>query len=156
MAEETARRPRFNHVAMSVPADALSPTGREELLRFYSEVFGFSEMPGLTVDRERMVLRAYSNEQFVFLHADPDPMRCPKMDHFGMSVGTRAEFDELLARARKYREKDERVEIVDSETADYKVLKLHNFYVRYRLPLMIEVQCFEWAEGVDAQTLPPT
>ena len=27
------------------------------------------------------------------------------------------------------------------------MVKLHSFYVRYRLPLMIEVQCFEWAPG---------
>ena len=154
MPEKSPRRPRFNHVAMSVPAEALDEAGREALLRFYTEVFGFTEMPGLSIDRERLVLRAYSNEQFVFIHADPDPMRCPRMDHFGMSVGSKAEFDELLARVRKYREKDDRVEIVEPETADYKVLKLHNFYVRYRLPLMIEVQCYEWAEGVDAQSLP--
>jgi hypothetical protein len=154
MTEKAKRRPRFNHVAMSVPADALDAAGRDDLLRFYDEVFGFTEMPGLTVDRERLVLRAYSNEQFVFIHADPEPMQCAKMDHFGMSVGSRAEFDEMIDRARKYREKDERVEIVEPQTEDYKVLKLHNFYVRYRLPLMIEVQCYEWAEGVDEQSLP--
>jgi len=154
MAEKAKRRPRFNHVAMSVPADALDEAGRTELLRFYDEVFGFSEMPGMSVDGERLVLRAHSNEQFVFIHADPDPMQCPKMDHFGMSVGSRAEFDEMVDRARKYREKDARVEIIEPQTEDFKVLKLHNFYVRYRLPLMIEVQCYEWAEGVDDQSLP--
>jgi hypothetical protein len=156
MAEKARRRPRFNHVAMSVPADALDETGRAELLRFYGEVFGFSEMPGLTVDRERLVLRAYSNEQFVFVHADPEPMRCPKMDHFGMSVGSLAEFEDLLDRARKFREEDGRVEIVEPQVEDYRVLKLHNFYVRYGLPLMVEVQCYEWAEGVDDQSLPRT
>ena len=46
------------------------------------------------------------------------------------------------------------VEILEPNVEDYKVLKLHNFYVRYRLPLMIEVQCYEWAEGVDDQSLP--
>ncbi len=154
MQDSLRRRPRFNHVAMSVPAGSLDERGRAELLRFYAEVFGFSEMPGLTVDRERLVLRAYSNEQFVFLHADPAPMRCPKLDHFGMSVGSREEFDELYARARKFREREADVEIVEPQTEDYKVLKLHNFYVRYRLPMMIEVQCYEWAEGVDEQSLP--
>jgi hypothetical protein len=154
MAESVRRRPRFNHVAMSVPAEALDEEGRAALLAFYGEVFGFTEMPTLSVDRERLVLRAHSNEQFVFVHADPEPMRCPAMDHFGMSVGTRQEFDELLSRARKFRERDSAVEIVEPRTEDYKVLKLHNFYVRYRLPMMIEVQCYEWAEGVDDQSLP--
>ena len=46
------------------------------------------------------------------------------------------------------------MEIIEPQTEDYKVLRLHNFYVRYRLPLMIEVQCYEWAEGVDDQRPP--
>ena len=37
--------PAFNHVAMSVPADLLDEEGRGNLTRFYSEVFGFEEMP---------------------------------------------------------------------------------------------------------------
>ncbi len=150
----TTRMPSFNHVAMSVPADLLDEAGRADLLRFHEEVFGWTEMPHLTEDRKRLVLRAYNNEQFVFLVADPEPMRCPSMDHFGMSVGTPRELDEMLERARKFAERDPRVEIVERQVEDYKVLKLHNFYVRYRLPLMIEVQCYEWAPGIDRTSLP--
>ncbi len=150
----TTRMPSFNHVAMSVPADLLDEAGRADLLRFYEQVFGWTEMPTLTEDRKRLVLRAYNNEQFVFLVADPEPMRCPGMDHFGMSVGTPRELDEMLERARKFAERDPRVEIVERQVEDYKVLKLHSFYVRYRLPLMIEVQCYEWAPGIDGTSLP--
>ena len=150
----TTRMPSLNHVAMSVPAELLDETGRAELLRFYEEVFGWTEMPSLTEDRQRLVLRVYNNEQFVFLVADPEPMRCPGGDHFGMSVGTPRELDELLDRARKFAEHDPRVEIVERKLEDYKVLKLHSFYVRYRLPLMIEVQCYEWAPGIDGTSLP--
>ena len=60
----------------------------------------------------------------------------------------------MLDRARKFAERDPRVEIVERQVEDYKVLKLHNFYVRYRLPLMIEVQCYEWAPGIDRTSLP--
>ena len=81
-------------------------------------------------------------------------MRCPSGDHFGMSVGTPRELDELLERARKFQERDPRVEIVDKQVEDFQVLKLHSFYVRYRLPLMIEVQCFEWAEGLGPDSQP--
>ena len=49
---------------------------------------------------------------------------------------------------------DERVEIVDRQLEDYGFLKLHSFYVRYRLPMMIEVQCYEWAEGVGPDSQP--
>ena len=148
------RMPTFNHVAMSVPADLLDAGGRGDLLRFYGEVFGWTEMPTMTQDCERLVLRVHSNEQFVFLIADPQPMACPRLDHFGLSVGTPAELYETVERARKFRERDPRVEIIEPEIEDYKVLKLHNFYVRYRLPLMVEVQCYEWAPGVGPASLP--
>ena len=146
--------PVFNHVAMSLPADALDENGRAEILGFYAEVFGWSEMPGLTEDRQRLVLRAHSNEQFVFIHAEAVPMQCPPMDHFGLSVRAPAELDEILERAQKYKERDDRVRIVDRQVEDFKVLQLHSFYVGYLLPLMIEVQCYEWAAGVGPQSLP--
>ena len=146
--------PVFNHVAMSLPADLLGETGRTEILRFYGEVFGWTEMPTMTEDRKRMVLRVHSNEQFVFLVADDDPMRCPKGDHFGMSVTTPDELNRILEAARKFQEQDRRVEIIEGEVEDYTVLRLHSFYVRYQLPMMIEVQCYEWAEGFDRDSLP--
>ena len=153
-ASSVRRMPTFNHVAMSVPADLLTAESRAELLRFYGEVFGWTEMPTMTEEGARLVLRVHSNEQFVFLIADPQPMACPRMDHFGLSVGAPAELYETLERARKFREGDARVEIIEPEIEDYKVLKLHNFYVRYRLPLMVEVQCYEWAPGVGPSSLP--
>jgi hypothetical protein len=153
-AHPARRMPSFNHVAMSVPAGLLEAEGRGDLLRFYGEVFGWTEMPTMTKDREQLVLRVHSNEQFVFLIADPQPMACPRLDHFGLSVGTPAELYETAARARKFRERDPRVEIIEPEIEDYRVLKLHNFYVRYRLPLMVEVQCYEWAPGVGPASLP--
>ena len=153
-AHPSGRMPTFNHVAMSVPAELLDMAGRSDLLRFYGEVFGWTEMPTMTQDRERLVLRVHSNEQFVFLIADPQPMACPRLDHFGLSVGTPAELYETVERSRKFRERDPRVEIIEPEIEDYKVLKLHNFYVRYRLPLMVEVQCYEWAPGVGPASLP--
>jgi hypothetical protein len=151
---ERRRAPTFNHIAVSVPADALDAAGRDAILRFHSEVFGWTEMPTLTADRERLVMRAYSNEQFVYLVADPDPMICAKLDHFGMSVGTPEELYEMLDRARSFQQRDDGVEIVEPQVEDFQVLKLHNFYVRYRLPLMVEVQCFDWAEGVGPDSLP--
>ncbi len=138
------RQPRFNHVAMSMPADALDETGRKEIVEFYREVFGWEELPTLTEDRHRLVLQAYSYEQFVFLIADEPHMTCPGLDHFGMSVGTGGELEELLARSKAFAARDERVEIIDLKVEDFGMLKLHSFYVRYLLPLMIEVQHFEW------------
>jgi hypothetical protein len=141
------RTPRFNHVAMSVPSDLLGEKGRADLLAFYSDVFGFEELPTETVDRKKLVLRAYSNEQFVFLIAEDPPMKCPRLDHFGMSVGTMQGLDDMLDRARRFAERDDRVDIVE-KSADHHggFLTLTSFYVGYLLPLMIEVQHYDWPE----------
>jgi hypothetical protein len=139
------RKPRFNHVAMSVPAELLGAGGRAELLRFYGDVFGFEELPTETLDRKRLVMKAYSNEQFVFLIADDPPMTCPRLDHFGMSVETMGELDDMLARAEAFKAHDDRVDIVDKHADEYEgFLTLTSFYVRYLLPMMIEVQHYNW------------
>ena len=145
--EPTARpQPRFNHVAISVPAELLDESGRGKLLAFYGDVFGWDEMPTLTKDRELFVLRCWSNEQFVYLAAAKDPMRCPALDHFGLSVDTPAALDEMRERALAWQQRDSEVEVTERGLEDYGFLRLHNFYLRYRLPLMIEVQCFEWTK----------
>jgi len=138
------RKPRLNHVAMSVPADLLAEESRRELLRFYGDVFGWEEHASETVDREILVLRVHSNEQFVFLIADDDPMTCPPKDHFGMSVATMEELDDTLAAARRFAATDDRVRIIDKHTDDFGVLKLTSFYCGFLLPMMIEVQHFDW------------
>jgi hypothetical protein len=145
--------PRFNHVALTVPARALDAAGRAEILAFYGDVFGWTEMPTLTRDRELLVLRAHSHEQFVFLSASERPMRCEGSEHFGLQVGTPADLEALLARAEAFRARDPRVELWPRKTDDFRVLRLHSFYVRHLLPMQIEVQCYEWAPGFDAQRM---
>ena len=139
------RTPRFNHVAMSVPADLLDEQGRADILDFWGGVFGFQELPTETEDRRKLVLSAYDFEQFVFLIAEDDPMRCPRLDHFGMSVGTLEELEAFHAKAKAYAEEDDRVDLIEQGVEDHGVVKIHNFYVRFLLPMMIEIQHFEWA-----------
>jgi hypothetical protein len=138
--------PRFNHVALSLPADELGKDGRAEIAAFYGDVFGFEEYPELTKDRQIMVLRAHSHEQFVFLVADESPMAAPRMDHFGLSVATLAEFEEVARRAAAWKEKlPDEVDLVEPSVEEYVgALRLHSFYVKYRLPMMVETQCFEY------------
>ena len=140
------RTPRFNHVAMSVPADLLGDEGRPDLVCFYDEVFGWKELPTETVDRKKLVLSAYTYEQFVFLIADDPPMACPRLDHFGMSVDTEQELDDMLARAKAFQSRDERVDIVDKELTDHGMLAITSFYVRYLLPMMVEIQWWDFKE----------
>jgi hypothetical protein len=150
MPTETRPRARFNHVAFSVAPESIDAAGRSALLAFYGDVFGWDEMPTLTRDRELFVLRCGSNEQFVYLSGSREPLTCPALDHFGVSVETPAELDAMLERARKWQGRDPGVEVTERGCEDYGFLALHNFYVRYRLPLMIEVQCFEWKPRKEA------
>ncbi len=134
---------RFNHVAMSVPADLLDEAGRADITRFYGEVFGWQEHPTMTEDRERLVMGVHSYDQFVFVVADDSPMKAPRGDHFGMAVDSLEELREVLRRAEAFAAGDARVDVMGYEVEDFGVLKLHSFYVRYLLPLMVEVQYFE-------------
>ena len=136
-----SRTPKFNHVALSLPAEALSAEGRKEIVDFYGEVFGWTELEGMTKDNELLVLSAYDNEQFVYLNSSDEPMQVARQDgiaeHFGMSVGTMAELDDLCAKAKARAERDPRVTFIDKHTDDFHgVLDLTSFYVQFLLPLM--------------------
>lgn len=138
---------KFNHVAMSMAPDALDEQNRADITAFYSEVFGWEEHPTMTENRKRLVMGVHSYDQFVFLIAEDEPMKAPRLDHFGLQADTLEQLQETLAKAKAYAEKDDRVDIIDYEVEDHGVLKLHNFYVGYLLPMMVEVQCFEFAES---------
>jgi hypothetical protein len=150
--------PLFNHVAMSVPAGALDAEGRAAIVRFYGEVFGWEELPTMTLDRERLVLAAWRHDQFVFLIADEHPMQAPRLDHWGLSVASVDELLMLRDRVQSFAaalppDEAALVDLIDHSYEDHRsgagpddpiVLRLHSFYVRYRLPLMVEVQAWEW------------
>ena len=138
-----SRHPRFNHVAMSLPQDALTAENRDLLTKFYAQVFGWHELPMLTEDRRRLVFQVHTVEQFVFLIADEPPMTCARLDHFGISVGAESELDDILARARAFRQHDERVEIIDKKVDDHGMIAITSTYVRYLLPMMVEVQWWD-------------
>ena len=138
--------PRFNHVAMSLPADLLGEPVRSEICRFWSEVFGFEEIESMTEDRHRLILSCVHWDQFIFLIAEDDPMRCPRMDHFGFAVGSMEELQGVRDRAAAYRAHDDRVDLIDLATDDQTVVKIHSMYVRYLLPMMCEVQWWEFPQ----------
>ncbi|MFT5201584.1 MAG: hypothetical protein ACI9C1_000962 [Candidatus Aldehydirespiratoraceae bacterium] len=135
---------KFNHVAMSMAPDALDEKSRADITAFYAEVFGWEEHPTMTEDRKRLVMGVHSYDQFVFLIAEDEPMQAPRLDHFGLQVDTVEQLHGVLARAKAYAEKDERVDLIDYDVEDHGVLRLHNFYVGFLLPMMVEVQCFEF------------
>jgi hypothetical protein len=138
-----SRKPRINHVAMSLPADLLDEEHRKLIVDFYRDVFGFVELDVMTEDRKRLVLQVHDIEQFLFLIADDPPMTCPRLDHWGISVGEESELDDMLARAKAWQARDNRVDIIDRSVEDHGVLAITSIYVRYLLPMMLEVQWWD-------------
>jgi catechol-2,3-dioxygenase len=137
--------PHINHVAMSLPAAALAAEGRRAIADFYGDVFGFAEHETMTEDGKVVVLGFHSHEQFLFLIAEEEPMKAPRLDHFGISVASKADFDEVHRRAAVWAEREpDEVDLIAPGAEDHGVVRIHNFYVRYRLPLMVETQFFEW------------
>jgi hypothetical protein len=138
------RNPRFNHVAMSLPADLLDAEHRKLITEFYDEVFGWKELPMLTEDKHRLVMSCYTYEQFVFLIADDPPMTCARLDHYGMSVETEDELDAMLERAKAFQQRDDRVDIIDKKVDDHGTLAITSIYVGYLLPMMVEIQWWDF------------
>jgi len=139
--------PRFNHVAMSLPAQMLEAAVRADLCRFFSEVLGFEEMPTMTIDRRRLIFSCVHWDQFIFLIAEADPMKCPRMDHYGFAVGALSELEDLQARAETFRESDQRMELIDLHVDDQGPVRIHSVYLRYLLPMTCEVQWWEFPGG---------
>ena len=140
------RPPRFNHIAVSLPPAALDGEGRAAINEFYGDVFGMEEYAELTQDRTRLVLRVHSHEQFVYLVADDAPMAAPTTDHVGLSFATLDDFEEVARRAAAWEQRHhDQVDLTAPAVEEFVgALRLHSFYVRYRLPLTIEAQHFEY------------
>jgi hypothetical protein len=135
---------RFNHVGISLPADMLDEEHRTLIGDFYRDVFGMQVLDMMTIDRRRFVLQVHTVEQFVFVHAEDEPMTAPRLDHFGLSVGSEAELDDMLAAAKQWQARDPRVDIIDKKTEDHGMLAITSFYVRYLLPMTVEIQYWDY------------
>ena len=143
-----SRKPRMNHVAMSLSPDMLDEEHRALRAEFLGDVFGFYDLPMLTEDRYRQVFQVHNIEQFVFLIAEDDgsSMVCPRLDHFGLSVGAEQELDDILARAKAWQARDDRVDIIDKKVDDHGMLAITSIYVKYLLPMMCEIQWWDFHE----------
>ncbi len=136
--------PKMNHVALSVPADQLDDTGRADLSRYFREVLGFEALDVMTLDRKRLVFSCVHWDQFIYLIAEDEPMRAPRLDHYGFAVSSRAELDAAWERAVEFRKSDDRIDIIDPSVDDQGVVKIHSIYLGYLLPMMVELQYWEF------------
>jgi hypothetical protein len=147
-------RTSINHVAMSVPSDELTDEVRADIVAFYGEVFGWVHYTEHGEPGNPLILGMTDPMQFVYIHPeDGAGLTAPRLDHYGVQVATEEELDLVLDRARRYQEKDERVEIIEKDVTSYGgaqaeaagvKVELVNCYLRFVLPLMVEVQHFRF------------
>jgi hypothetical protein len=137
--------PIINHVAISVDARVLDDAGRAALLDFYGEVFGWVEGDNSTERGNPLILYTGEMRQYLYLlPAEEDYLRTDRLDHFGLEISTLGELVEILNRAKAYRDKDDRVGVVDlgemvthGTSSDF---ILTNAYISFLIPLQIELQ----------------
>ena len=148
---------KLNHVAISMPREALDDTGRADIRAFYGEVFGWTELADQDEPGNPLILATGAFGQFVYLLPSDDPMRTDPLDHFGVLVTDLEDLDGVLDRATAYAVRDDRVHVIPRHdrvthgpTHDY---TLTSGYVGYLLPMMVEVQHLARHERA---TPPPT
>lgn len=136
--------PALNHVAITMAPDLLDDAGRAELLDFYGEVFGWTEGDNSGESGNPLILLTGVFGHFIYLLPGQPALTAPGMDHFGLMVETEEELDDILNRARRRAEDDDRVRIIDKDsrtthgpTHDY---TLTNCYIGFQMPLMVELQ----------------
>lgn len=142
------KTPILNHVALTVPRALVSDTAqRRNLIDFYEHVFGWRAIDVMTIEGERLVLHLHQLTHFLYLVGGEEPARAPAGDHFGIEVYEREALDGIFARATAFKaERDPAVEIEPLRTENYGTITIHNTYIRYLLPLKVEVQYYEGVE----------
>ncbi|MEN8184239.1 MAG: VOC family protein [Myxococcota bacterium] len=129
---------RFSHVAVTVPADRLEGRGREELLEFYEDVFGWRENPELSIPGQRIFLRAPTDTQYITIRSSRSPMQTSGYEHLGVLVDSTAELGAIHTRAETAAPRFPDLELGPIQSAYGGVLT--SFRLRFRLPLTLELQ----------------
>jgi catechol 2,3-dioxygenase-like lactoylglutathione lyase family enzyme len=148
------RTPILNHLALTVPRGLVSDTPeRQRLLDFYETVFGWRAIDLMAIEGQRVVLHLHQLTHFLYLVGGDTPTTGSAGDHFGIEVYDRDALAAIVGRAKAFQaERDPTVEIVDVACEDYGTIRIHNSYIRYLLPLMVEVQYYEGIETVSEPT----
>ena len=142
------KTPVLNHVALTVPRVLVSDTPqRRNLLEFYESVFGWRAIDLMAIEGQRVVLHLQQLTHFLYLVGGDVPTTCLAGDHFGIEVYERETLEAMVRRAQAFKaERDPAVDITDIACEEYGTIRIHNVYIRYLLPLMVEVQFYEGVE----------
>ena len=136
---------RFNHMELTFPRGTLTSEFRGDVDAFYGGVFGWKGVDTDLLGQSCHILLSEEAQQFILLAESNKPMQSPGFDHLGLLLGTRAEVDDMLEECKRFQEKDDRVEIREYDDLVTGDLTTHAFYVKYLLPIFLDVQCMELA-----------
>jgi hypothetical protein len=141
---------RFNHMELTLPRGALSQGARAEIRAFYADLFGWDALDVPILRQTGLLLRTDpETSQFILLTEQRLHLSSPGCDHLGLLCDSRAEVDALLARAKDWQRRDPRVEIKEYADLVSGPVTTHAFYVRFLLPIWIDVQVLEYAPGAE-------
>jgi hypothetical protein len=144
MSAEASYSPRLNHVAMTMSPDSLDDQGRAEIKDFYGDVFGWTEGDNTGESGNPLIMMTGEFMQFVYLLPGDPALACPTLDHFGLQVSSVEEIEAIVAKAKAWQAKDDRVKIIDvkgRETGGPQgQYVLTSAYIGYLLPMMVELQ----------------
>jgi hypothetical protein len=135
--------PRLNHVAITMPPGELDDAARVEIKDFYGDVFSWFEGDNSGESGNPLILMT-GQMQFVYLLPGDPALECPRLDHFGLEVSSVAEIEEIVATAKTWQEKDDRVQIIDMKARSSEGPRgqyvLTSAYIGFLLPMMVELQ----------------
>ena len=138
---------RFNHMELTLPRGVLAEH-RQEIATFYGDLFGWEALDVPILEQLGLLLRTDpETSQFILVTEQRKAMSSPGYDHLGLLQESREEVDALLEKAKKWQERDPRVEIKEYEDLRIGATTTHAFYVRYLLPIWFDVQVIEYAPG---------
>ncbi len=141
---EVRFQPRLNHVAMTMDPASLDDKGRDEIRAFYGDVFGWSEGDNSGESGNPLIMMTGEVMQFVYLLPGDPALACPTLDHFGLEVSSVEEIDEIVAKAKAWQAKDDRVQIIDVKARESEGPRGHyvltSAYIGFVLPMMVELQ----------------
>ena len=137
-------RPTLNHVAVTMDPAALDDRGRADICAFYDDVFGWTEGDNSGEQGNPLIMMTGEVMQFVYLLPGDPALACPTLDHFGLQVSSVEEIETIVAKAKAWQAKDDRVTIIDVKAREAEGPRGHyvltSAYVGYLLPMMVELQ----------------
>ena len=144
MSPEASFTPRLNHVAMTMAPESLDDHGRDEIRAFYGDVFGWTEGDNTGESGNPLIMMTGEVMQFVYLLPGDPALACPTLDHFGLEVSSVEEIETIVAKAKAWQAKDDRVQIIDVKARASEGPRGHyvltSAYIGFLLPMMVELQ----------------